>query len=603
MGDSDKLPLSISTLPLAMDQYFPALSLPLPQLFHRDVARRARESVASGSGSPQAQGLINAQEEEEDEEEDENMGRGHTNSQSGGHYDHSDSCSGHPESSSESGSSSEDEIDQIGRLPFFNNPVFNPPTLGHLAIDRYHWLVTRYLAPFGGEPTGIVAAEEPETYPPIEHVEVSTSASAAVSTRRRRRRRRRTHIRREVLSEGEAPTESVVTFVQSESFAADEKELRRRIAEIKDLGLSERDRDVRVQQLITENYYKRLEQKYGRLDDDEEEEVEDIVDEELNEGEYEEIEEIQIGPNTVRMTAADKQPTYTVDGDFGCKHYIRGCKKECSNCHKWYPCRLCHDEKERHTLIRPETKHMYCMHCRTAQEVGQECKNCGEVLARYYCSICKLWDDDSTKNIYHCNDCGICRIGEGLGKDFFHCKTCQVCMAIQLRDSHRCIEHATECDCPICGEFMFTSTETVVFMRCGHSIHQSCFTELTKTSYKCPTCTRSVINMEASFRILDVEIESQILPEPYCNWRSIITCNDCSARSNVSFHFLGLKCGTCKSYNTGQQKIIKPEEGDEVATDISHIASSSLEADVVSISNIDLSDSDIDAGDVVHLAH
>jgi hypothetical protein len=35
---------------------------------------------------------------------------------------------------------------------------------------------------------------------------------------------------------------------------------------------------------------------------------------------------------------------------------------------------------------------------------------------------CKLWDDDPEKSIYHCNDCGICRIGQGLGKDFFHCK-------------------------------------------------------------------------------------------------------------------------------------------------------------------------------------
>ena len=35
---------------------------------------------------------------------------------------------------------------------------------------------------------------------------------------------------------------------------------------------------------------------------------------------------------------------------------------------------------------------------------------------------CKLWDDDPEKKIYHCDDCGICRIGAGLGKDFFHCK-------------------------------------------------------------------------------------------------------------------------------------------------------------------------------------
>ena len=38
---------------------------------------------------------------------------------------------------------------------------------------------------------------------------------------------------------------------------------------------------------------------------------------------------------------------------------------------------------------------------------------------------------------------GICRIGEGLGKDFFHCVTCNVCMSIGLQDSHKCIENST----------------------------------------------------------------------------------------------------------------------------------------------------------------
>ena len=101
-------------------------------------------------------------------------------------------------------------------------------------------------------------------------------------------------------------------------------------------------------------------------------------------------------------------------------------------------------------------------------------------------------------------------------------------------------------------------------MKCGHSIHQSCFCQLTKTSYKCPICSKSVVNMEAQFRLLDAEIEANILPEPYSKWRCVIVCNDCSARSNVNFHFLGLKCSTCKSYNTAQLSLIKPEEDDDV---------------------------------------
>src|SRR5436309_15524422 len=68
--------------------------------------------------------------------------------------------------------------------------------------------------------------------------------------------------------------------------------------------------------------------------------------------------------------------------------------------------------------------------------------------------------------------------------------------------------------------------------------------------------------METQFRFLDHEISCQPLPEPYNNWHCHITCNDCSAKSDVPFHFLGLKCDTCKSYNTREVKLIRPEEED-----------------------------------------
>ena len=73
-------------------------------------------------------------------------------------------------------------------------------------------------------------------------------------------------------------------------------------------------------------------------------------------------------------------------------------------------------------LNRRETKNMLCMLCGCAQPASEECALCSERGAWYYCDVCKLWDDDPEKSIYHCNDCGICRVGKGLGKDFFHCK-------------------------------------------------------------------------------------------------------------------------------------------------------------------------------------
>ena len=120
----------------------------------------------------------------------------------------------------------------------------------------------------------------------------------------------------------------------------------------------------------------------------------------------------------------------------GCKHYRRNVKLQCSTCNRWYTCRFCHDELEDHSLIRRETKNMLCMLCGCAQPASEECRDCGERGAWYYCDVCKLWDDDPARSIYHCNDCGICRVGQGLGKDFYHCKVSSShssCVDIRLK--------------------------------------------------------------------------------------------------------------------------------------------------------------------------
>ena len=273
------------------------------------------------------------------------------------------------------------------------------------------------------------------------------------------------------------------------------------------------------------------------------------------------------------FTFADLQPTYAplspddmeasdelVQPAMGCIHYQRNVKMQCSACEKWYPCRLCHDEVENHLLPRRDTKHMLCMLCKTPQAVAQTCKKCQVPAAHYYCSICKLWNNDPHKSVYHCDDCGICRLGEGLGKDFFHCDTCAACMSIAAESTHRCIERSTKSDCPICGEFMFTSNKPVAFMRCGHSIHEACFAEWCDTSYKCPICSKSIANMESQFRRLDRHIEEQPMPEEYSENRAYIFCNDCNSRSVTKYHWLGLKCTNCESYNTAQLEMLGAPE-------------------------------------------
>ena len=147
--------------------------------------------------------------------------------------------------------------------------------------------------------------------------------------------------------------------------------------------------------------------------------------------------------NSFNLTPDDLKPTYyerpvptlktsdqeasSMDNEettksLGCAHYKRNIKLQCSACYRWYTCRFCHNAVEDHMLNRRETKNMLCMLCGCVQPASEECVLCGERGAWYYCDVCKLWDDDPQKSIYHCNDCGICRVGQGLGKDFFHCK-------------------------------------------------------------------------------------------------------------------------------------------------------------------------------------
>lgn len=129
----------------------------------------------------------------------------------------------------------------------------------------------------------------------------------------------------------------------------------------------------------------------------------------------------QSGLNTPSVHT-DTLPADLMQPPLGCQHYERNIKLQCVTCNKWYPCRLCHDAVEDHRLPRFDTKHMLCMLCGTPQKASEVCVACGEISAQYYCGICKLWENRQSKPIYHCYDCGICRRGFGLGKDYVHCK-------------------------------------------------------------------------------------------------------------------------------------------------------------------------------------
>lgn len=275
-------------------------------------------------------------------------------------------------------------------------------------------------------------------------------------------------------------------------------------------------------------------------------------------GEAQPIEKFTLTKDDIKPSFAPLRPSEDESEyrPLGCEHYRRNVKLQCATCGRWYTCRFCHDKIENHPLVRKDTKNMLCMFCGNAQRAGETCVACGESASLYYCQTCKLWDNDPDKNIYHCSDCGICRIGRGLGKDFFHCKKCCACLAISIEQDHKCIERSLDCDCPICGEYMFNSTRPVCFMKCGHAIHRVCWDEHIKTAYKCPICSKSVVNMETQFRNLDIAIRTQPMPEKFRDTRAFVHCNDCSTKTTVKYHWLGLKCAVCHSYNTSEIQIL-----------------------------------------------
>ena len=87
-------------------------------------------------------------------------------------------------------------------------------------------------------------------------------------------------------------------------------------------------------------------------------------------------------------------------------------------------------------------------------------------------------------------------------------------------------------------------------------MHRGCYEEHIKTAYKCPICSKSVVNMETQFRNLDIAIQMQPMPEKFQDTRAVVLCNDCSARTTTEYHWLGLKCAVCRSYNTSELQIL-----------------------------------------------
>jgi len=248
--------------------------------------------------------------------------------------------------------------------------------------------------------------------------------------------------------------------------------------------------------------------------------------------------------NTIpQFTQSELTPTYHFSETkgclvLGCEHYTRDCKLRHPITGELYTCRLCceeirethlhgyndhHDNSTLPQLDRYAVKEVLCMKCGSLQPASQSCVNseCDSYntntihssssssssnsnssssrsqkpFAKYYCSICHLYDDSDKHPIYHCPYCNVCRKGHGLGIDFRHCMRCNACISIDEYAQHVCIPQRLQANCPICHDSMFQSTEPLRGMKCGHVMHLSCFNQYVSRGIlgklKCPLCKSS----------------------------------------------------------------------------------------------------------------
>lgn len=302
--------------------------------------------------------------------------------------------------------------------------------------------------------------------------------------------------------------------------------------------------------------------------------------------------------NTIHMCIQINQGNHANN----CEHFTTGVK-QCSQfkfdcCNTVYPCKKCHKNKcDKSPLIST----ISCLNCNLEQEPSNVCIRCNIQFSKNYCNKCRIWTD---KNIRHCESCGCCRvIHEDAPPDLqlYHCHVCNMCS--YDKQSHICVGYnLKEQNCSVCDVSVYNSILSNYILPCKHILHADCVNKmLTHNQFKCPICRKSMIDMNINW----MQIRNSIISQPmtncnfplnigdmaispngqflindklikngksYCSGNLIlesqiiptiflesslqkdlsteIYCNDCNTESIQDFHFLGLECVNCGSFNT-----------------------------------------------------
>jgi RING finger and CHY zinc finger domain-containing protein 1 len=210
-----------------------------------------------------------------------------------------------------------------------------------------------------------------------------------------------------------------------------------------------------------------------------------------------------------------------------------------------------------HNIDRFAIAEVICRMCFTRQSSKtNSCVRCSTTFAEYHCSICNLWMQNDERP-YHCADCGFCRIGGA--ENFLHCNSCGMCIDKNLINTHNCRAGKYRSNCPVCQEYLFSSRGASHEMPCGHAIHWECFRQLASHDSRCPICKKTAEThdrMMPTWEAMSLSIDLQPIPPDLARVVTI-TCNDCEKSEDArAWHFLGVQCSHCKSFNTVVDKIV-----------------------------------------------
>lgn len=259
-------------------------------------------------------------------------------------------------------------------------------------------------------------------------------------------------------------------------------------------------------------------------------------------------------------------------------------------------CSSCETPQDPHELcINPNCTikfaNSYCELCQiwTSKEITH-CDKCG---------ICRL---GAKETLSHCDDCGICFTNSDSNLNH-QCKL--ICKLIYAKKN----SNYKDGICVICSDNTFNSQSESFPFDCGHFVHKNCFSQYTaQGNYKCPCCRKSIGDLSTQWdfirsqiklypipndffpieisdevdtvygkfqinKIIDTINKTKLYSGEFVSWytnsnkikkvtatlntqfikKNIyknIICNDCGKKSITTYHYYGLECTLCGSFNT-----------------------------------------------------